>query len=426
MTTNFRPDPKLDALIRRLNDAARRSDADEPPADERPSESKPAVPETEARSDWTLPTGDPGGRDRLHALLARCREIHSTDLTLVAGAPPMARVDGDLTPLETERLSDANTAAMCAALVPKERRAAVSTSGAVDFSLTLVGLGRFRCNVHRERARWSAAVRLFPRELPEIEELHLPAGLATFAEMHHGLVLVTGPTGSGKSTTLAAILKRALVRRRAHVITIEDPVEYEHPHGGSVVEHIEIGRDAPTFVKALRAALRQDPDILLVGEMRDRESISIAITAAETGHLVLSTLHTGDAPQTINRILDSYPAGQTEAVRTQLSVSLAGIVSQRLLPRKDDAGRVPAVELVFASDAIRNLVRRGKIEQIRTQVSLEQGAGMITLDQSLADLVRRGLVDLDVARKHARAPNELESLLGRNLSGGAQRSTGVK
>jgi twitching motility protein PilT len=293
----------------------------------------------------------------------------------------------------------------------------VSTHGAVDFSLTLAGLGRFRCNVHRERSTWSAAIRLFPRELPEIEKLNLPEGVGRFAEMHHGLVLVTGPTGSGKSTTLAAILKRALARRRVHVITIEDPVEYEHPHGGSVVEHIEIGRDAPTFVKALRAALRQDPDILLVGEMRDRESISIAITAAETGHLVLSTLHTGDAPQTINRILDSYPAGQIEAVRTQLSISLAGIVSQRLLPRKDGAGRVPAVELVFASDAIRNLVRRGKIEQIGTQITLEQNAGMISLDQSLAELVRRGLVDLREARSRARAPNELELLLREDRAG---------
>ena len=416
--THFRPDPSLDALIRRLNDAARSSVEPDPADDEgSPGEETVAAPEIDARSDWTLPPEDTEARERLHGLLARCREIDSTDLTLVAGAPPMARVDGDLTPLETDRLAAAETTAMCAALVPRERRATVSTSGAVDFSLTLAGLGRFRCNVHRERATWSAAIRLFPRELPEIEALNLPEGLGKFAEAHHGLVLVTGPTGSGKSTTLAAILKRTLARRRVHVITIEDPVEYEHPHGGSVVEHIEIGRDAPTFVKALRAALRQDPDVLLVGEMRDRESISIAITAAETGHLVLSTLHTGDAPQTINRILDSYPAGQIEAVRTQLSVSLAGIVSQRLLPRKDGVGRVPAVELVFASDAIRNLVRRGKIEQIRTQITLEQNAGMISLDQSLADLVRRGLVDLGEARSRARAPNELESLLRENRTG---------
>jgi len=416
--SHFRPDPSLDALIRRLNDAARRSGEPDPTAEEpSPGDAGAGAPEVEARSDWTLSAEDSEARDRLNGLLARCREIHSTDLTLVAGAPPMARIDGDLTPLEADRLGASETAAMCAALVPRERRAAVSASGAVDFSLTLTGLGRFRCNVHRERSTWSAAIRLFPRELPEIEELNLPEGLGRFAEMHHGLVLVTGPTGSGKSTTLAAILKRALARRRVHVITIEDPVEYEHPHGGSVVEHIEIGRDAPTFVKALRAALRQDPDILLVGEMRDRESISIAITAAETGHLVLSTLHTGDAPQTINRILDSYPAGQSEAVRTQLSVSLAGIVSQRLLPRKDGAGRVPAVEVVFASDAIRNLVRRGKIEQIRTQITLEQSAGMISLDQSLADLVRRGLVDLREARSRARAPNELESLLREDRAG---------
>jgi twitching motility protein PilT len=416
--THFRPDPSLDALIRRLNDAARRSgEPDSTAREPSPGEEGVAAPDIEARSDWTLPSGDTEARDRLHGLLARCREIDSTDLTLVAGAPPMARVDGDLAPLETDCLAAAETTAMCAALVPRERRVALSTSGAVDFSLTLAGLGRFRCNVHRERATWSAAIRLFPTELPDIDDLNLPEGLGRLAEMHHGLVLVTGPTGTGKSTTLAAILKRTLARRRVHVITIEDPVEYEHPHGGSVVEHIEIGRDAPTFVKALRGALRQDPDVILVGEMRDRESISIAITAAETGHLVLSTLHTGDAPQTINRILDSYPAGQIEAVRTQLSVSLAGIVSQRLLPRKDGGGRVPAVELVFASDAIRNLVRRGKIEQIRTQITLEQNAGMISLDQSLADLVRRGLVDLREARSRARAPNELESLLREDRAG---------
>jgi twitching motility protein PilT len=411
MTRRLDSDPDLDGLIRQLNDSARAGDDDDPDERAEPDEGSENEPAATGRIEWRLPPADSGARDRLRQLLASCREIHSTDLALVSGAPPAARIDGDLRPLRSEPLSVAESAALCAALVPPERRSALADRGAVDFSLTFKGLGRFRCNVHRERASWSAAVRLFPTERPDLQDLNLPEKLDRFADMHHGLVLVTGPAGSGKSTTLAAILKRILARRSVHVITIEDPVEYEHPHGRSVVEHIEIGRDAPSFIQALRSALRQDPDVLLIGEMRDRDSISIAITAAETGHLVLSTLHTGDALQTINRILDSYPAEQIETVRTQLSVSLAGIVSQRLLPRKDGAGRIPAVELVFVSDGIRNLVRRGKIEQIRTQIGLEQGSGTISLDQSLVELVRRGLVHRDEARRRARALNEFDALL---------------
>ena len=410
MTNPFSPDPEIDALVRKLNHAARESDAGpgetrEEPAAQMPSEAP------DARREWMLPASDPAAEDRLRSLLARCRETHATDLTLVAGAPPMARTDGALTAIAGEPLSREETAALCAALVAPERRAMLARCGAVDFSSSYKGLGRVRCNGHRERGSWSAAIRLFPKERPDLRDLDLPPGLARFAEMKHGLVLVTGPTGSGKSTTLAALLKVILATRSVHVITIEDPVEYEHPHGASVVEHVEIGRDAPSFVQALRAALRQDPDVLLIGEMRDRESISIAITAAETGHLVLSTLHTGDAAQSINRILDSYPPEQIETARTQLSVSLAGIVSQRLLPRKDGRGRAPAVELVFASDGIRNLVRRGKIEQLKSQIGLEQAHGTISLDHSLADLVRRGLVDVAEARRWARAPNEFDAML---------------
>ena len=237
--------------------------------------------------------------------------------------------------------------------------------------------------------------------------------MARFTELDYGLVLVTGPTGCGKSTTLAALVRRILARRKVHLITIEDPVEYEHPHGESIVEHIEIGRDVPDYPSALRAALRQDPDVLLIGEMRDPESISIAITAAETGHLVLSTLHTGDGPQTVHRILDSYPASQMEVVRVQLSISLAGIISQQLLPRKDGDGRVPAVEILMATRAVRNLVRLGKIQMLRSQISLERQAGMFGLDESLAELVREGLVDESEARVRARTPEEFRMLLRR-------------
>ena len=267
--------------------------------------------------------------------------------------------------------------------------------------------------MHRERGHWAASVRLFSDKVPDLKSLHLPEDLGRFIEIEHGLVLVTGPTGSGKSTTLAALVRRLLGFRSVHLITIEDPVEYVHEHSGSLVEHIEISRDAPSFGAALRAALRQDPDVLLIGEMRDAESISIAISAAETGHLVLSTLHTGDAPQTIHRILDSYPANQIDTVRAQLSVSLAGIVSQQLLPRRDGKGRVPAVEILVATPGVRNLIRRGKVEQLRSQITLEHAEGMRGLDESLARLVGEGLVDEAEARFRARVPDEFKAHLAR-------------
>jgi twitching motility protein PilT len=302
---------------------------------------------------------------------------------------------------------------LCAALVPAERRESAGRRGSADFSFRLGGHGRFRCNVHRERGRWAAAVRLFPEEPPDLESLHLPAGLARFAERHYGLILVTGPTGCGKTTTLAALIRRILQQRRVHLVTIEDPVEYEHEHGESIVEHVEIGRDAGSFAGALRSVLRQDPDVLLIGEMRDPESIGIALTAAETGHLVLSTLHTGDAPQTIHRILDSHPASQVDALRAQLASSLAGIVSQQLLPRADGRGRVPAVEVMTLTPGMRNLIRRGKIEQLRSQMSLERSTGAIDLDESLSTLVRNGWVDFEEARARARAPEDFGKWLGR-------------
>jgi twitching motility protein PilT len=404
------PDPDLESLIQKLNTSARQIDPLVTPEAE-------AVPDAPVRrgpsppSRWTLPAADDEGRDRLRQLLANSRGAHASDLLLVAGTRPTMRVNGRLVPVGGQALTPDEAASLCAALVPPTHAERLGTSGAVDFALTRKGIGRFRCNVHRAQDRWSAALRLLPERVPDFETLHLPATLKRFAEMTYGLVLVTGPTGSGKSTTLASLMRHVLSRRRVHVITIEDPVEYTHGHGDSVVEHIEIGRDAPSFASALRSALRQDPDVLLIGEMRDPESISIAITAAETGHLVLSTLHTGDAPQTVHRILDSYPAGQTEQVRVQLSVSLAGIVSQQLLPRRDGRGRVPAVEIMVATHAVRNLIRQGKIAHLRSQLTLERPAGMLGLDASLARLVGEGLVDRELARARARVPEEFDHLL---------------
>jgi len=406
------PDPDLEELIQKLNRSAETT-AVEPTA-ETGVAAEPPLARLRSRPRWSLPAADDGGRDRLAQLLAATRDAHASDLLLVPGTRPMVRVNGSLTPIAGPPLSANESATLCAALVPPSHLDGLAESGSADFAIKRDGIGRFRCNVHRAQGQWTAALRLLPERVPDLKALNLPESLERFADMEYGLVLVTGPTGSGKSTTLAALVRSILARRRVHLITIEDPVEYAHPHGDSVVEHIELGRDTRSFASALRSALRQDPDVLLIGEMRDPESISIAITAAETGHLVLSTLHTGDAPQTIHRILDSYPAGVSEQVRVQLSVSLAGIVSQQLLPRKDGKGRVPAVEILVATHAVRNLIRRGKIALLRSQLTLEQAAGMLSLDSSLARLVRQGLADAETARARARVPEEFEHLLGQS------------
>jgi twitching motility protein PilT len=409
MAKRLLPDPDLQDLIRRLNASAQEADEtenDEPdsPAASRASSAGPAPR-------WMLPRAEPEGEEWLRSLLAGARDCHASDLLLVAGVPPTARVHGKLQPLNRKPLEPSGAGLLCATVVPAERRVDLEATGAIDFAFTRPGLGRFRCNVHRERGHWAGSIRLFPPSIPTLAELNLPESLSRFSEIDHGLVLITGPTGSGKSTTIASLVRRILERRRVHVVTIEDPVEYEHGHADSVVEHIEIGRDVDSYPHALRAALRQDPDVIVIGEMRDPESISIAITAAETGHLVLSTLHTGDGPQTIHRVLDSYPANQIETVRVQLSISLAGIVSQTLLPRIDGNGRIPAVEVLMATNAVRNLIRQGKIELIRSQITLERNQGMLGLDRSLARLVASGEVDEAEARTRVRVPGEFEMLL---------------
>jgi twitching motility protein PilT len=411
VTKRLQPDPDLEALIERLNRSARENGS--PPEGGEPRDPEGDSSRAPAPARWALPPANDDAREPLEHLLSRARAALASDLLLVAGIRPVVRVHGRLAPLEGEVLTSAVTRLLCAALVPDTHRSRLESAGSVDFTWTRSGLGRFRCNVHRSDGHWCAAVRMLPEAVPDLADLHLPAALERFAELEHGLILVTGPTGSGKSTTLAAIVRRILARRTVHLVTIEDPVEYAHPHGSSVVEHIEVGRDAPSFAAALRSVLRQDPDVLLIGEMRDPESVSIAITAAETGHLVLSTLHTGDAAQTIHRVLDTYPSSQMEQVRAQLSVSIAAIVSQQLLPRRDGRGRVPAVEILVATHAVRNLIRQGKIAHIRAQLALERQAGMLDLDWSLASLVRGGLVDADMARARARLPGEFDQLFQR-------------
>lgn len=413
--SDFLRDPQLDDLVRQLN--ANAEPKSPPPALEseavQENRERGAKAPLSGRSDWRLLPATEESAERLRTLFRQARDQNASDLLLAVGTPPVIRVDGGLIVLPGDALEAEESARLASALVPGERRVELARDGAVDFSFKISGLGRFRCNIHRERGHWAAAVRLLALRPPTVAELNLPPEIEVLAELRHGLVLVTGPSGSGKSSTIAAILSELTSRRRCHVITIEDPIEYEHPRGGSVVEQVEIGRDAQSFATALRSSLRQDPDVLVIGEMRDPDTIALALTAAETGHLVFSTLHTGDATQAINRVIDGHPAGDAHFVRTQLAVSLAAVVTQQLLPRVDRRGRVPAVEVVVADDAIRNLIRKGQLEHLLAQVGVSREKGMRSLDRSLADLVRRGLVDRKEARLRSRHPQEFDLMLGK-------------
>jgi twitching motility protein PilT len=284
----------------------------------------------------------------------------------------------------------------------------------LDFSYSLPGLARFRVNVYFQRESIGAAFRLIPTELKTLEELGIPDSLHVLAEKPRGLVLVTGPTGSGKSTTLAAIIDEINRNRSEHILTIEDPIEFLHRHKRCIVNQREIGPDATSFAEALRAALRQDPDVILVGEMRDLETISTALTAAETGHLVFGTLHTQSAPSTIDRIIDVFPAEQQEQVRIQIANSLQGVVTQALLPTADGMGRVPSLEILLPDDAVRNLIRQGKVEQVYSVMQTNTGRGMQTMEQSLGDLIMRRVVTLEMGLSRSSRPGQLIGLLERS------------
>ncbi len=351
----------------------------------------------------------------IEPILGRMIQLGATDLHLVGGSPAAFRVNGEL---RFDRETGASSAQI--AMLVRGKRAATDLAerGAIDFSLgsSPEGSGRafrFRVNVHRQRGELAATVRLLPAAVPDIEKLNLPAALGEIARSRHGLVLVCGPTGSGKSTTLAALVEEINRARAAKIITIEDPIEYEHKNQRSLIEQIEIGRDARSFADALRSALRQDPDVILVGEMRDLETISIALTAAETGHLILATLHTSGAAQAIHRIVDAYPAAQQGQVFKQVALSLRAIISQKLIPQAGGRGLVPAVELLQATGSVRNQIRLGRMENLANEITLGKRAGMMTFDDSLADLVRRGLTSLEDARERADSPDDFGRLVGR-------------
>ena len=338
----------------------------------------------------------------------------ASDLHVTVGTPPVIRVRGEVERLdEFAPLTSEDTQQLLYRILSSEQQKHLEIKRQLDFSHSIPGLARFRVNVYFQRESIGAAFRLIPAELKTLEELGMPPTLHLLTDKPRGLVLVTGPTGSGKSTTLAALIDEINRNRSEHILTIEDPIEFLHRHKRCIVNQREIGPDAVSFAEALRAALRQDPDVILVGEMRDLETIATALTAAETGHLVFGTLHTQSAPSTIDRIIDVFPAEQQEQIRIQIASSLQGVITQALLPTADGMGRVPALEVLLPDDAVRNLIRQGKVEQIYSVMQTNTSRGMQTMEQSLADLIQRGVVTFEVGLTRSSRPQQLIGVLER-------------
>ncbi len=341
--------------------------------------------------------------------------LGASDLHLTAGVRPMVRVRGELQPLDGFEICTPQALERALfSMLPAKMRERFENALELDLSHALPDVARFRVNLYRQRGSVGAAFRVIPFELRPLEDLGVPPAVAAFAHMPRGLVLVTGPTGSGKSTTLASIIDLANRTRRDHIMTVEDPIEFLHEHKSCVVNQREVGEDTHSFAEALKHALRQDPDIILVGELRDLETISIALTAAETGHLVFATLHTQDAAQTIDRVIDVFPADQQHQVRAMLAGALQGVVCQTLCKRADGQGRAVATEVMMATPAIRNLIREGKTHQIYSSMQAGAQHGMHTLDQHLAELVRVGVITYEHAVEKSHSPADVARLCGRS------------
>lgn len=360
----------------------------------------------------------------LEALLMLAGRAGASDLHLTVNSPPILRVNGQILPLDApeldpydipadwkRRLSPEDLWAAADRILDQRRMEHLRETGEYDFSYSVAGLGRFRVNIYKQRGSVALAVRPVRTDIPSLTELGLPEHVSRFVRMPHGLVLVTGPTGSGKSTTLAAFVDLLNNTVRKHIITIEDPIEYVHRHKKCIVNQREVGQDTLSFSAALRAAMREDPDVIVVGEMRDLETVGAAITAAETGHLVFATLHTASAAQTIDRIIDIFPPHQQRQVRVQTANVLQGVVAQRLLTRRDRPGRVLAVEVMYATPAVRNLIRENKTHQIATQLQTGGRFGMQTMEMSLLALYRQGIISRDDALEYATDPESLARLL---------------
>jgi len=367
-----------------------------------------------------------GAMAQLDQLLKTMREQNASDLHITTGAPPFFRLNGEMVKLNYHDLAAEETQALVFEILTEKQKKQFIEKWELDCSYALPGVGRFRVNVFMQRKGIGAVLRIIPEKIKTLGELQLPDTLLDLIAVQKGLVLVTGPTGSGKSTTLAALIHHINMTHQAHIITIEDPIEFVHSNGKSLVNQREVSSHTKSFENALRAALREDPDIILVGEMRDLETISLAMTAAETGHLVFGTLHTNNAPKTIDRIIDVFPQDQQAQIRVMLSESLRGVIAQSLLPKADGSGRIAVVEMLVNTHAVANLIREGKTFQIPSAMQTGKNEGMITFDTYVQDLVRRGLV----------SPKEGAEFLGKKLatqtgSGtqggpGGSTATGVK
>jgi twitching motility protein PilT len=350
----------------------------------------------------------------IDTLLERVVELSASDLHITAGSHPAVRVHGHIELLrDFDQLNPDSTRELIYRITTTEQQKQLELNRQLDFAYGLRGLARFRVNAYYQREALAGAFRLIPTEIKSVEELGLPSSLHELTSKPRGLVLVTGPTGSGKSTTLASLIDEINRTRTDHIITIEDPIEFLHRHKRCIVNQREVGQDAVGFAEALRGALRQDPDVILLGEMRDLETIATALTAAETGHLVFATLHTQSAPSTIDRVIDVFPAAQQDQVRMQLANSLQGVVTQTLLPRSDGGGRVVALEILFLDDAIRNLIRQGKIEQVYSYMQTGTRRGMQTMEQSLTELVQKRQITVHDSIGRSSRPEALVSALER-------------
>ncbi|MGG3957271.1 type IV pilus twitching motility protein PilT [Bhargavaea massiliensis] len=331
-------------------------------------------------------------KQKVDAMLRAAFELKASDIHVTVGIPPIFRINGDLKRYGQDVLSPTDTEQMAKAIVPEKMWSHFEENGELDLSYSLSGVSRFRVNVFKQRGCISLAIRIVPTKIPSLDELQLPDVLKKMVTKPQGLILVTGPTGSGKSTTLAAMIDYMNKTMRKHIITLEDPIEYVHKHGGCVIDQREVGTDTNNFANGLRAALRQDPDVILVGEMRDLETIQAAIIAAETGHLVFGTLHTSSAPATIDRIIDVFQPEQQAQIRIQLATVLVAIISQRLFPRAQKNGRIAATEILINNAAVANLIRNGKIHQIPSVMQTNRALGMHTLEANIRELVEQGLI----------------------------------
>jgi twitching motility protein PilT len=347
-------------------------------------------------------------------ILLEVIESGASDLHLTAGSPPMVRKKGQLGALDYPSLTPQDTREIVYSILNNEQRKRLETDWQIDLSYSVPSRARFRVNAFFQRASIGAVMRTIPQDIPALGDLGLPAVLEELTRKPRGFVLVTGPTGSGKSTTLAAMIDIINEQRHEHILTIEDPIEFLHRHKNCIVNQRELGTDASSFANGLKAALRQDPDVILVGEMRDLETMATALTAAETGHLVFATLHTQDTSSTVDRIVDAFPPAQQHQVRVQLSMALQGIITQQLLPTADGQGRACATEILVPTPGVRNLIREGKTHQIYSMLQTGASHGMQTMDASLVDLVRQGKITMQLAERRSSTPEELKRLVGKD------------